>query len=601
MGKKPVAEVVEFTVKAKAITPRNPDSDQEMIELREDLERMGCNELLSRPWGLKSEYMIVEVKLGTPHKFQGTIRAQPNQWTAMKWRKVYEFGTQGEGICTRNEDHASGKFVNPVHSKDGYLTADCKDPRARRVLEFLVPILLPEKGARVTVGMASTILGSFSGKRPVDWGMVFAEQVKKMVAGIGSTKPSGLSPFLFHLYKEHGCLDEDELRYYKATHVEEAYGFEDSGEESKKDDPLDPGTTGAGPSQPVPPEEVTPEAKKTKRKTTPRATGGSRETRRNPQGTDCGFALCMQSVENIQGLATLMKDQLATAQEGYEYLIDTTAQALTAAGGIEIQELVGFIERVSGSGKNQEMQNRIQELEQELREERALAKNYKEASQIYQEAARESTDRAKEVAAGAAKVCIFAENTGETVVAANLFKEGLQTASDFASPNLRKFIRVVTDYQDKMEHTLEEMRRINTSIIGLTAADRGKGKEPAAPEPPAGYKTPDPRRRAEQQEAATRNTAESGAAEEGRGTTKRPHTTGQGSTSKGTPDPIAKRTRAGTGNPGGSTASPAGAEASSQQPRQHPQQQLEFEEGDEYELTRTRGGSAASPLGVSEE
>ena len=55
------------------------------------------------------------------------------------------------------------------------------------------------------------------------------------------------------------------------------------------------------------------------------------------------------------------------------------------------------------------------------------------------------------------------------MVAANLFKEGLETAKDFASPNLRKFIRVVTDYQDKMKRTLEEMRKINISLIGLAA------------------------------------------------------------------------------------------------------------------------------------
>ena len=62
-----------------------------------------------------------------------------------------------KGLCTRGEDYSTGKFENPVHSKDGYLTADCKDPMARRVLEFLVPILLPEKGAWFTVGIASTI------------------------------------------------------------------------------------------------------------------------------------------------------------------------------------------------------------------------------------------------------------------------------------------------------------------------------------------------------------------------------------------------------------------------------------------------------------
>ena len=46
-----------------------------------------------------------------------------------------------------------------------------------------------------------------------------------MVSGVGGTKPSSLSPFLFHLYTAVGCLDEEEWRFYKAAQVDEAYGF----------------------------------------------------------------------------------------------------------------------------------------------------------------------------------------------------------------------------------------------------------------------------------------------------------------------------------------------------------------------------------------
>ena len=84
--------------------------------------------------------------------------------------------------------------------------------------------------------------------------MVFTDQVRKMVSGVSSTKPSGLSLFLFHLYKEFGCLDKDELRYYKATEVDAEYGFGDSEEESRRNNPEDPGMAGAGPSEPAPPE-----------------------------------------------------------------------------------------------------------------------------------------------------------------------------------------------------------------------------------------------------------------------------------------------------------------------------------------------------------
>ena len=218
--------------------------------------------------------------------------------------------------------------------------------------------------------------------------------------------------------------------------MEEEYSFGDSEEESRRNDPEDPGTAGVGPSEPAPPEQVTPEPKKTKRKTTPRSARGFREIRKNAKGQDCGFDLCTQSVENIQGIAALMKDQIETAREGYEYLIDTTYQALTAAGGIEIHELVGYIERHSQSGRSKEMEDRIEELERDLRMEKVMSEGYQETAWISREVALESNTRAKEVTAAAAKVWTFLENTGEVVVATNLFKEGLETAKDFASPNL---------------------------------------------------------------------------------------------------------------------------------------------------------------------
>ena len=39
-----------------------------------------------------------------------------------------------------------------------------------------------------------------------------------------------------------------------------------------------------------------------------------------------------------------MTDRLAMAKEGYEYLIDVYHKSLKAAGGIEVHELVDYIE-----------------------------------------------------------------------------------------------------------------------------------------------------------------------------------------------------------------------------------------------------------------
>ena len=93
--------------------------------------------------------MLRELKTGAPNQFVGILRAKPNMWTAVTWRKTYGFGPDGNGFCARNKDYTLGRFSSLVHSKDGYLTGDCKNPRARRVLVFLVPILLPDNGVRI--------------------------------------------------------------------------------------------------------------------------------------------------------------------------------------------------------------------------------------------------------------------------------------------------------------------------------------------------------------------------------------------------------------------------------------------------------------------
>ena len=68
-------------------------------------------------------------------------------------------------MATRVERYAEGKFANPPHPKDGYALPECMDPKARQMLKFLVPILYPEKPARVTVTVGNTIFGAYTGER----------------------------------------------------------------------------------------------------------------------------------------------------------------------------------------------------------------------------------------------------------------------------------------------------------------------------------------------------------------------------------------------------------------------------------------------------
>ena len=71
-------------------------------------------------------------------------------------------------MAMRGEKYVEGKFANPPHPKDGYFLPECKDPRARRMLEFVIPIFYLEKLAQVMVTVGNTVFGTYTGEWDVD-------------------------------------------------------------------------------------------------------------------------------------------------------------------------------------------------------------------------------------------------------------------------------------------------------------------------------------------------------------------------------------------------------------------------------------------------
>ena len=106
----------------------------------------------------------------------------------------------------------AGKFRGDVNPKEGLHPSNCRNPIERRVLEFLMPILNPEKPKRISLTMANTLFGALSGVRPVNWGLLIHEIVGRAIPNIGQ-KSSYLSPFILHMYKHYDCItaDEDDL------------------------------------------------------------------------------------------------------------------------------------------------------------------------------------------------------------------------------------------------------------------------------------------------------------------------------------------------------------------------------------------------------
>ena len=78
----------------------------------------------------------------------------------------------GQGDGDTRGKVVEGKLSHPLHPKDGYALPDCKDPKAKRVLKFLIPTLYQEKPDRIMVTIGNTIFGTLIGEREVDWALV---------------------------------------------------------------------------------------------------------------------------------------------------------------------------------------------------------------------------------------------------------------------------------------------------------------------------------------------------------------------------------------------------------------------------------------------
>ena len=158
-------------VSLRNVTPSIPKGGLERAQLEEDLKKMECEGLLERPWGLKQEEMNRELlELEQPKIFDGTIRDRPQQWTSRHQREVYGFSEGKASLAHWTDTYVDGKFTHAMDPKDGYSIQDCRNAWHCRVLEFLVPIVHPDKPTRVTITIGNTIFGAFEEDRPVDWG-----------------------------------------------------------------------------------------------------------------------------------------------------------------------------------------------------------------------------------------------------------------------------------------------------------------------------------------------------------------------------------------------------------------------------------------------
>ena len=114
--------------------------------------------------------------------------------------QVYNFPFRGEGMATWREKYAEGKFTNPPYPNDRYFIPEFKDLRAKRMLEFVIPIFYPMKPARMTIMVGNMVFGEYTGEWDVDWAMVMRDTIRRLLTGINKSKSTPICLYLLHLY-----------------------------------------------------------------------------------------------------------------------------------------------------------------------------------------------------------------------------------------------------------------------------------------------------------------------------------------------------------------------------------------------------------------
>jgi hypothetical protein len=118
-------------------------------------------------------------------------------------------------LADRKDEYVRDCFKELPNPKDGYSIEDCTDPRHRRMLAFLAPIVYPDKPNRITVTLGNTIFGALIGGRKVNWAKIITNLVIQLASRVGKSRASPICPFLYHLYEWKELLKPEEEKTWK--------------------------------------------------------------------------------------------------------------------------------------------------------------------------------------------------------------------------------------------------------------------------------------------------------------------------------------------------------------------------------------------------
>jgi hypothetical protein len=310
------------------------------------------------------------------------------------------------------------------------------------MLAFLAPIIYPEKPNRITVTLGNTIFGALIGGRKVNWAKIITNLVIQLASTVGKSRASAICPFLYHLYERKELLKPEEEKTWKVQESMMKYGESGSSDE---------GGSGSGSKEETedeeeeeeetqvlqnqPPKQLQQEEKTAQRRTllTPKVEGVPVTSSK-----DWFEAIC-QALGELQGEHQMRGELLKLVCQ----LVDCTPTNLPE----QIRKLVADQFQAEDSKK--------------LRDENAVL-NLELGTLISENQAARKQGEA--TLAAVERIRTFAHQAGEVGAKAELFDEKVGIGS---KPSGTRIAMILTDYVEKLERVLEDMREVVNNVTHL--------------------------------------------------------------------------------------------------------------------------------------
>ena len=437
--------------------------------------------------------------------------------------------------------------MHQVDPKDGYSVSDCRVDRNRRLLEFLIPIVHPDKPTRVTITIGNTIFGALDGGREVDWGVVFRDMVQRLAKGVGKPKPTPICPFLFHLYEGQGLLTAEEELDYRTAKEMVGYRITPDPDSQPGSDADEPAPAPAPSPRPGPSRTPT-----KRRKSTYRAPSGSPTVR--SRGPSSPVPLEAQPSEQQpetrpdegpewvdKPFANIARGfrQAWSQYEAMEKALDQIGSEL----GVSSEDIIPTIRTLPKAQETDGLRIRIASLVSEngrlekqvadrnRRAEEAEAQTLVAASQASAAEARAAAAEARAAVAKEAEALAESESTkwhgvsrkffdsfgfpGDVVTKARIFDECMKKPEAVSAA---KILRMLVDFSARIENLLKEIR----SAFQLGERSQEAGPSEQRPKPVPGPSRPEPTSSPTATPAAPPTGAPSAPMQQSEATTPRP-------------------------------------------------------------------------------